>query len=210
MPVKRSRTNSMRNASATGSTSNRKSPQSLHSAPNPVPFVQPISRIERFRVSASGTISSTGGGNIEFSLPIDPGTSSEFSTQIGNLYEEFRIIGGLFTLVPTQALVTSSSSRSNSLALIVYDNALIYPPGAYGDLIAYANRDEFNTQSVVHRPYKYGWRVPSVGADTPVNWFPTSSPSVTSSLMIFASGLTPSLVYFTYINDIYIEVRTRS
>jgi hypothetical protein len=180
----------------------------MHSGPNPLPYVQPRTRIEKFRLSSNGTISSTGGGNIEFSLPIDPTSGSEFSN-LANLYGEYRIMGGLLTLAPTQALVTSSSSRSNSLAVIVYDNTLIYPPGAYTDLMAYSTRDEFNTQNVVHMPYRYGFTVPKVGPDTAILWLPTGNTPNASSIMIFASGLTASLVYFTYIIDVYCEFRTR-
>jgi hypothetical protein len=180
----------------------------LHSGPNPIMYAQPKTKVEKFRLSVSGTISSTGGGNVEFSLPIDPTLSGEFGV-LSNLYGEFRVMGGLFILAPTQALVTSSSSRSNSLAVIVYDNDFIFPPGAYSDLAAYATRDEFNTQNVVATPFRYGYTVPTVGGNTAIPWLTTTSYSPTSSLMIFASGLTPSLTYFTYIHDVYCEFRTR-
>jgi len=180
----------------------------LHSGPNPVAFAHPVTKIEKYRLTANGTISSTGGGNIEFSLPVDPTLSGEFG-QLSNIYGEFRIIGGLIILAPTQPLVISSSSRSNSLAIIVYDNDFIFPPGAYADLASYATRDEFNTQNTTMTPYRYGYKVPSVGGNTSIPWLSTGSFAPTSSLMIFASGLTASLTYFTYIHDIYVEYRTR-
>lgn len=187
------------------------SDNSFHSAPNPIAYVHPRTKIEKFRVSTTDVINSSGGGNIFFSFPIDPTTTSGEWSAVAALYEEFRIIGGLWTIVPSEALVVSGSSRAQGLAILAYDTALFYTPTGYVDLTAYATRDIINTQSIVHKPYSYGFTVPMAGKDNPISWFGTAATfTPTSCLLMVAEGLTPSLQYFQFVVDFYVEFRTRS
>jgi hypothetical protein len=207
--MKRSRAVKRRSKRRSGNVAGQT--RALHSAPAPNSYVQPRTRVERFRVSTHDVINTTGGGNIFFSVPIDPTTTSGEWPAIIALYEEFRIMGGLITLVPSQALVTAGSSRANALAVIAYDQALFYTPASFTDLLSYPTRDIFNTQSVVSKPYTYGFRVPTAGIDNPIPWFSTTAAFVpTSCILIVSTGLTPSSQYFSFVLDFYLEFRTRS
>jgi hypothetical protein len=166
--------------------------------------------VQRFRVTTNDVINSSGGGDIFFSTPIDPTTTSGEWPAIQALFEEFRIIGGLWTIVPSQALVTSSSSRRHGMAILAYDHASFFTPSGYVDLLSYATRKIFNTQSVVNRPLEYGFTVPMAGVDNPIPWFSTTASfTPTSCLLMVATGLTASDQYFQYVLDYYVECRTR-
>jgi len=162
-------------------------------------------------MSVQGTMSTTGGGNLAISIPVDPPSTTPEWSSAANLYEEFRIIGGLITITPLNQLVLSGSSRADSLVVIAYDNSLVYTPSGIIDLLGYGTRDIFHSLSTNHKPYTYGFTVPSAGGNTSIPWINTTAVyTPTSSLVLFGGALTPSTVYFEYVLDYFVEFRTRS
>jgi hypothetical protein len=184
--------------------------QSLHSAPNPVSYVQPRTKIERFRLTGEDFVVSSGGGIINYSLPIDPtGLGVEWSS-LSSLYGEFRVIGGMITIADVQPIITSGSSVQNGLAIIAFDAAEFYTPSAVGDLFSYSNRAEFQARSLDRKPFKYGFTFPMAGSDTAILWHSTSVAFTPQAcVLIAANTLGASATYWTVLYDFYVQFRTR-
>jgi len=181
----------------------RKRVQPLHRAPNVVAFAQPNSRVQHARIPGIAFLSSSLGGDLFASVPIDPTGGLEWSS-FASIYSEFRIVGGLVTLA-------NAGAGTNSLALCAFDPGQSYTPTSIDDLLSYSNRAEFQVLSQDRAPFRYGFTFPRAGGNTSIDWHETAVAFTPSACFLLAStGLSASNRYFLVLYDFYVEFRNRS
>ena len=171
-------------------------------------YIQPANSIYRVRLAFEFSLTTSGTGNINLAVPVNPSSSTEFSALVG-IYDEYRVTGGELSLVYTSPLITSGSSQANGLVYCAYDfNDITTPMGA-ADVFNHGTRTAFRAISLDRVPFKYNFLYPRSGGATAILWTPTTSPVPYGSVKFSASGLTASTQYFAGLMDIYVQFRGR-
>jgi len=179
----------------------------MHPKVNPVPYVAPRTTITKVRLSdAPNYLSTDASGHFYHNIPLDATTTTEWTNYIG-LYEEYRIIGALLTMVPNVPFV---SSVANGIIFVAFDPVVSYTPSSASQLLAYSNRAEYQVLSYDRAPLRYGCKYPVAGAETALLWHNVTTPPVLGCILIAADDLLASTAYFNYFVDYYVEFRSRA
>ncbi len=171
-------------------------------------FVQPVSKIERTRLILNGEVSTSGGGNLLTAISVAPSSAAEFSAYAA-LYDEFRVVGGMFHIHQQRPLVTSSSSPENGMLVIAYDFNDATAPTSLADVLSFGNRVTQNILNTAALPVRYPFKYPISGNSTAILWSPTTGTTAYGSIKLASTGLTASTSYIEYLLDIYVEFRGR-
>jgi len=173
---------------------------------SPSPFVQPVSRIEKYRFSVLGNLVTNTAGNIFTAIVIDPSVSLEWSS-ISQLYGEFRIVGGQFTVTPTVQPTTTSVSG----LIVAYNNSSITAPNAPNEILALSTRTIYSLgKDSSSTGLIYTWKVPVVGTATSIIWQkPTGFSSGASIQIANMASVSAAASIASYVVDYYVEFRTR-
>ena len=168
-------------------------------------------RLTNNTVSVSNSVS----GNINTVVSMNPSGSAEWGT-LAALYDEFRVMGIRIRLVSKQQF---SVTAINDGAVICYDNndstvltgtdvGLQYNTShLFPAIWAHTATGSDNRAGVL----EFTFMRPSQGANTPIDWVPTSTPAGSlGSVKFFASALTVSTAYWVVFMDYFVEFRGRS
>lgn len=173
----------------------------------PGPYIQPVTRVERYRLSLFDTLSSDVSGAILQAITIDPTGSNDWTALTG-LYGEFRVRGGRFQFAPITA---ANVNDLGGLVAVAYQNIVASAPTGFSTLLPLATRQMYNAANITHSLPVYNFVVPMVGKDNPIEWLSTSAAFTPTSSLLFATAplLTVSTNYFFYVLDLFVEFRTR-
>lgn len=187
----------------------RRRPARSNATSNPSSFIHPVQSIMRSRLVYRTNLLSSGGGTIAFVLAVDPSVSTEFAA-FAELYDAYRVVGGLITLPMLPPVETSGSSKLNNALFVCYDSNDSITPTAAADLLDNGTRRIYQTINMSGAPITFRFRVPTSGVGTSILWSNTSTSSLGyGSIKFFSEGLTASTYYFTVIADFYVEFRGR-
>ena len=168
-------------------------------------------RLTNNTVSVSNSVT----GNINTVISMNPSGSAEW-TSMANLYDQFRVKGIRVRLVSKQQF---SVTAINDGAVICYDNddstvltgtdaGLQYNTShLFPAIWAHTSTGNDNKAGIL----EFVFMRPTAGANTSVEWIPTSTPSNSlGSVKFFAAALTTSTAYWVIFIDYFLEFRSRN
>ncbi len=169
----------------------------------------PVS-IHRFICSLSGLLTSTAGGELKGTLSMDPSSASNWS-QLSVLYDQFRVLGGQLKLVPYVG--NGSSGAANAICAFVFDNDSATTPSSIADIAGYS-------EITYHPTIWTDGAIRTVNFKRPVIkgvvqgqqlWYNETSPSSSpGALKYYATNVTNSTVYYSYVLEYLVEFQMRS
>jgi len=160
------------------------------------------------RLVVSNNVTTTVGGIINNTFPMNPSGTSEWST-FATIYDEFRVLAVRITLVSLQQF---SVTNANAMLFVVFDND---DSNALGSNTAALSYDTCRVASAVMthsggRPFSAMWARPTAGKNTAIPWVDIGSPAGSiGSIKLFSSGLAASVGYLQYSIEYFTEYRGR-
>jgi len=167
-----------------------------------VTYQQPAPQKFMCRVAQTG-IASTGGGNINFNIPLyDPSAANNWSTALVNLFDQYRVTHVRVTIFPQPYNETSTITAREFYLVVDYDSTTAAPTGV-------ATALEYDTCRVVdlRNRSRLEVNVPRVTAANVVQgWCNVAAPYANGCIGLNAYSLSASVVYIdTVLIDYTVE-----
>jgi hypothetical protein len=150
----------------------------------------------------SGTLTSSAGGTLTGTLDIgNLALYSDFSNELGSLYDEYRILGGRLKLYST---LGPGHTSGCSLMAIAFDNDNPSgSPASTDELIQFASSKVLNAGR--DSKYFYTFERPR----SMLLWRDVATPVSDCGLKYYATTLTVSTLYFKYELEVLVDFRGR-
>jgi len=166
--------------------------------------VQVDNRIYKRRLTALGSMTSSGIGVLNTVFTMDPSVTGDWAS-CSALYDEFRVVGvRLRILSKTQNTVTLASN----LVVICYDN------DDSTALVSLLQATEYQNMQVIpalwndHHVFMFNFARPSAGTETSLPWQDIATPALsTGGIKVYSDNLSTSTQYFTFVIEYAVEFR---
>jgi len=166
--------------------------------------------IRRFICATSGLLTSNGSGELKGAFTMDPSSASNWS-QLSVLYDQFRVIGGQLKL--TCYIGGGASTAANSLCAFVFDNDSTTTPSSIADISGYSEITYHPTLWTDGAVRVVNFKRPMIRGVVQGQqlWYNETSPSSSpGALKYFATNVTNSTVYYSYVLEYLVEFQMRS
>ncbi len=154
------------------------------------------------RLAVTGALSADGSGNILTSLSLNPSTYQEW-TELAELFDEFRVVSGVFHFIPTNRYNRASSDVVRGL-MVCFDNDSSTALTSYNDAVEYANVKCHNLSD----PFQYHFSRPNITPSAYWTDVATASGSA-GAVLLTGAGFTNSLAAGIYYQELFVEFRGR-
>ncbi len=166
--------------------------------------------IRSFVLTTSGLLTSDSGGELKGIFSMDPSSSSNWS-QLAVLYDQFRVIGGQLKLASYTG--NGASTASNSICAFVFDNDSSSTPSSIGDIAGYSEITYLPTLWTDGTIRTMNFKRPIIRGVVQGQqlWYNETSPgSSPGSLKYYATNLSGSTTYYSYVLEYLVEFQMRS
>jgi hypothetical protein len=164
--------------------------------------------IEKVRLVANGSLTSTAGGFIVNTLGMNPSGTSEWGSY-STIFDQFRVLAVRLTLIPKQV---GTITTTNSLVVAVFDNDDTTALGSLNAALEYATARPFGALWNENQsgPKQITWARPVSGRATAIDWIDVAVPANSlGSIKFYSDTLTASITYFEFSIEYFTEFRGR-
>ena len=142
-------------------------------------------------ISVSGSLTSTGSGNLLSYVSMNPSGSSEW-TSLSTLFDEFRVVGAKLHLLPM-----FSGSTTAGMICVCYDNDSLTTPASIDDVMCYKN----SKMAAFYKGIAINIKRPNITASA--YWTDVASPSNSAGSFPYVIGFCSATTTVGYMSIKY-------